>query len=105
MNEEEQLVYDYLLEYAVGKQNSKTSDEINHALDGIFSGRTNEPLREIISNLIFKYDKVIGAGNKVYWLIDNEEELLEVENNLQKRANGNLHRKRKLRTNWEENNA
>ena len=104
MNEEQRQVLEYLTNNAQGFQNKKTSDEIRNALNLPIGGRTNEYTREIIRELIFEYNAVIGSDNRGYWIIQSEQELQEVINSLNSRAEEITERARALQQNWNNRN-
>ena len=104
MNNEEQLVLDYLEENAQGEANKKTSDEIQRALSLPTGGRTNEYTREIIRSLIINHNAVIGSDSRGYWIIQNEEELQNVIGSLNSRAQEIQERATALQRNWRNRN-
>lgn len=69
-----------------GKQFAKTADKLQEET-GIESGRTQEPLREIIRELI-KDGLPIGSLQCGYWIIANKKELSEAIKNLKSRRKG-----------------
>ncbi len=104
MSNEEQLVLDYLEESAQGVANKKTSDEIQQALNLPTGGRTNEYTRDIIRNLIINHNAVIGSDSRGYWIIQDEEELQNVIDSLNSRAQEIRERATALQSNWESRN-
>lgn len=70
-----------------GKGNAKKADQLQKET-GIASGRTQEPLRAIIRELI-KNGLPVGSLPKYgYWIIANKPELNEVKRSLRNRING-----------------
>jgi len=88
---------------AIGRDSRKSSSEIRDALELESGGPTNEHIRDIIRQLIFNFQVCIGSlmwGNG-YWIIQNEDELNEVVEGLENRADSTYERANVLRTNWE----
>jgi hypothetical protein len=106
MNEEQQRIWEYLNQNAVGYDNRKSSSEIRDTLDLESGGPTNEHIRDLIRNMILNYDCLIGSlmFRKGYWIIANEHELEMVINHLNSRANGVRERADALQRNWDNRN-
>ena len=106
MNEEQHRIFDYLTRNALGKENRRSSSEIRDALGLESGGPTNEHIRDIIRQLIFDYHICIGSlmWENGYWIIQNENELNEVVESLENRADSTYERANTLRLNWERRN-
>jgi hypothetical protein len=103
MNEEQQSIWDYLIENAIGYENRRSSSEIRDALNLESGGPTNEHVRELIRDMIFNHGCLIGSlmFRKGYWVIQNEHELNMVINHLNSRADGVRERANALQQNWD----
>jgi hypothetical protein len=103
MNEEQQRIWDYLIENAIGYENRKSSSEIRDALNLESGGPTNEHVRDLIRDMIFNHGCLIGSlmFRKGYWIIQNELELNMVINHLNSRADGVRERANALQQNWD----
>jgi len=106
MNIEQQIIWEYLSQSAVGYDNRKSSSEIRDALNLESGGPTNEHIRDLIRDMIFNHGCLIGSlmFRKGYWIIVNEHELEMVINHLNSRADGVRRRAVALRENWENRN-
>jgi hypothetical protein len=102
MNDEQQIVWDYLTENATGYQNRKSSTQIRENCDLVSGGATNEHVRDIIRQLIFDFDCCIGSlmWGTGYWVIQNQTELDRVTQSLRNRANSINERAEKLIENF-----
>ena len=80
MNDEQQSIWNYLNQNAVGYDNRKSSSEIRDTLNLASGGPTNEHVRDLIRDMIFNHGCLIGSlmFRKGYWIIVNEHEL-EIE--------------------------
>ena len=107
MNEEQQIIWEYLNQNAVGYNNRKSSSEIREALNLESGGPTNEHIRDLIRGLIFDHACLIGSlmFKKGYWVIENESELEMVIDHLNSRANGVMARAGALQQNWYNRNG
>ena len=103
MNDEQQRIWDYLNQNAVGYDNRKSSSEIRDALNLASGGPTNEHVRDLIRGMIFNHGCLIGSlmFRKGYWIIVNEQELEMVINHLNIRADGVRERANVLQQNWD----
>jgi len=103
MNNEQQGIWDYLNENAIGYKNRKSSSEIRDALSLESGGPTNEHVRDLIRDMIFNHGCLIGSlmFRKGYWIISNKEELEMVKNHLNSRADGVRRRANILQQNWD----
>ncbi len=103
MNDEQQKIWNYLNQNATGYDNKKSSSEIRDALDLESGGPTNEHVRDLIRDMIFNHGSLIGSlmFKKGYWIIINEQELENVINQLNKRADGVRERANVLQKNWD----
>jgi hypothetical protein len=101
MDDEQNLIWDYLNENAIGFDNRKSSEEIRLACNLISGGPTNDHVREKIRFMVNDHGCCIGSVSwvKGFWTIVNEEELNRVTNSLEARANKVLERADILRTN------
>lgn len=70
-----------------GRRFAKTADRLQKET-GIEEGRTQEPIRGIIRELIQEGIPVGSLPRCGYWIIENEEELREVVKNLKNRGKG-----------------
>lgn len=102
MNEEQQSIWNYLIENAIGYENRKSSSEIRDALNLESGGPTNEHVRDLIRDMIFNHGCLIGSlmFRKGYWVIQDEHELNMVINHLNSRADGVRERATALQKNW-----
>jgi len=103
MNNEQQSIWDYLNQNAVGYDNRKSSSEIRDASNLESGGPTNEHVRDLIRDMIFAHGCLIGSlmFRKGYWIIVNEQELKMVIHHLESRADGVRERANALQQNWE----
>jgi hypothetical protein len=106
MNEEQQRIWNYLIENAIGYENRKSSSEIRVALNLESGGPTNEHVRDLIRDMIFNHGCLIGSlmFRRGYWVIQNEHELNMVINHLNSRADGVRERANALQQNWDNRN-
>jgi len=102
MNPEQQSIWDYLSQNAIGYENRKSSTEIRDALNLESGGQTNEHVRDLIRDMIFNHGCLIGSlmFRKGYWIIVNEHELDRVIDHLNNRADGVRERANALQQNW-----
>lgn len=106
MNVEQQRIWEYLNQIAVGYNNRKSSSEIRDALNLESGGPTNEHIRDLIRDMIFNHGCLIGSlmFRKGYWIIESEHELEMVINHLKSRVAGVRKRADALQENWENRN-
>jgi len=104
MNEEQQRIWEYLNQNAVGYDNRISSSEIRDALNLESGGPTNEHVRNLIRNMIFNHACLIGSFRRGYWIITNEDELEMVIDDLNSRADGVRERANALQQNWDNRN-
>jgi len=106
MDEEQQRIDAYLSANALGYANRKTSSEIRDSCDLESGGPTNEHVRDLIRDMILNHGSCIGSimWGDGFWIIQNEEELNQVVQSLQSRADGVLRRADALRRNWQNRN-
>lgn len=102
MNEEQQRIWDYLNQNAIGYENRKTSSEIRERCELSSGGVTNEHVRDLIRDMILYRKSCIGSimWHDGYWIIQTAEELEMVISSLKQRANGVLRRAAALRRNF-----
>lgn len=102
MNEEQQAIWDYLNQNALGYSNRKTSTEIRNACELESGGATNEHVRDLIRDMIFNHNCSIGSvmWGSGYWIIQNETELNRVVQSLRNRANSIVERAERLISNF-----
>lgn len=74
MNDEQQSIWVYLSQNAIGFENRKSSSEIRDALSLESGGPTNEHVRDLIRDMIFNHGCLIGSlmFRKGYWIIQSE---------------------------------
>jgi len=103
MNNEQQAIFDYLNQNALGYDNRKSSTEIRIALNLESGGVTNEHVRDLIRDMIHNHGICIGSlmWDSGYWIIQNEQELNQVCNSLGDRADSVRERANALRRNWQ----
>ena len=102
MNEEQQAIWYYLNQNALGYSNRKTSTEIRNACELESGGATNEHVRDLIRDMIFNHNCSIGSvmWGSGYWIIQNETELNRVVQSLRNRANSIVERAERLISNF-----
>lgn len=102
MNEEQQAIWDYLNQNALGYNNRKTSTEIRNVCELESGGATNEHVRDLIGDMIFSHNCSIGSvmWGSGYWIIQNETELNRVVQSLRNRANSIVERAERLISNF-----
>jgi hypothetical protein len=102
MNEEQQRIWDYLSQNAVGHAQRKTSSEIRVRCRLESGGVTNEHVRDLIREMILVHNCCIGSimWQDGYWIIQTEDKLEMAVRSLEQRANGVLHRAEALRRNF-----
>lgn len=103
MNDEQQSIWNYLNQNAIGYENRKSSSEIRDVLNLESGGPTNEHVRDLIRDMIFNQGCLIGSlmFKKGYWVIKNEQELNNVVDQLNSRAEGVRERADALKQNWD----
>jgi hypothetical protein len=103
MNNEQVAIFDYLNANALGYQNRKSSTEIRVSLNLESGGVTNEHVRNLIRDMILNHDCCIGSlmWDSGYWIIQNEQELNQVCESLENRAESIMGRANALRINWQ----
>jgi hypothetical protein len=100
MNEEQEQIWQYLQDNAVGQDNRKTTSEIRDACFLESGGPTNEHVRDLCREMIHNYGCCIGSDSSGYWIIDSSEELDEVVESLRERADAINERADALIENW-----
>jgi len=103
MNNEQVAIFDYLNANALGYQNRKSSTEIRVSLNLESGGVTNEHVRDLIRDMILNHGCCIGSlmWDSGYWIIQNEQELNQVCESLENRAESIRGRANALRINWQ----
>ena len=101
MNDEQQLLWDWLQANALGRENSKIAKEICESTKIKSGGKTFEHIRSLLRELILNHNCLIGGDNGGYWIIENVDELNHAVTNLNQRSAGNLERARKLQDIWD----
>ena len=103
MNNEQVAIFDYLNANALGYQNRKSSTEIRVSLNLESGGVTNEHVRDLIRDMILKHGCCVGSlmWDSGYWIIQNEQELNQVCESLENRAESIMGRANALRINWQ----
>lgn len=107
MNEEQQRIFEYLNNNAIGYEERKTSSEIRINCNLESGGVTNEHVRDLIRGMILNHRCCIGSMMWIdgYWIIQNNQELEMSIESLMQRANGVIRRAEALRANFlNENN-
>lgn len=74
MNNEQQLIWDYLVNNALGKPNAKFISEIANAIGVPPKGTNNDDVRAWITEMVIKYGKQIGTSNTGGYIIINDDE-------------------------------
>jgi hypothetical protein len=107
MNDEQQQIWQYLQNNAMGDSCRKTTSEIRDACSLESGGVTNEHIRDLVRDMILNHGCCIGSNSNGCWIINSEEELNEVIDSLRDRANSINERAEALIQNWEnrENNS
>ncbi len=102
MNEEQQQIWQYLQNNAIGRNNRKTTSEIRDDCFLESGGPTNEHVRDLVRDMIFDHGCCIGSlmWDGGYWIINDEDELDEVVDSLRSRANSINERADMLIQNW-----
>lgn len=102
MNEEQQTLWEYLRNNAIGYDARRSSTEIREACDFESGGVTNEHVRDLIRDMILNHNCCIGSMMWVdgYWIIQNEDELEMSITSLMQRADGVIRRANALRQNF-----
>lgn len=103
MNDEQQAILDYLNQFALGYENRKSSTDIRIALNLESGGVTNEHVRDLIRDMILNHGICIGSlmWANGYWIIQNEQELNQVCQSLENRAESTIERANAIRRNWQ----
>jgi hypothetical protein len=104
MNEEQERIWRYLEENAMGYENHKSSSNIRDALELESGGVTNEHVRDLIRDMVLNHGCCIGSNSEGFWIIQTEEELNSTTNNLQSRVDEINNRIIALETNWRNQN-
>ncbi len=68
MNDEQQMLYDFLNTNYRGRENAVTSDKIREAL-GLEWGRTEEATRELIRDMVINLRSPVGSSAKGFLLL------------------------------------
>lgn len=82
-----------------GLGNARNASELESELE-MEVGHTQEPTRDLIRCAIIEHDIPIGSTRNGYFLINNESELNEVIDGLQRRIDGLQNRINGLRNGW-----
>lgn len=104
MNNEQQLIFNYLTQNAQGIANAKTAQQIQAATGIAAGGGTYENIRTLIREMIHTHSCLIGSNNNGYWIINTINETQETINSLQQRADENIRRADALKTTWNNQN-
>lgn len=106
MNDEQIEILDYLNTNALGFANRRSSTQIREDLNLESGGVTNEHIRDLIRDMIFNHNACIGSlmWQNGYWIIQTEDELNEVCESLENRADSIRSRATALRNNWNNQN-
>lgn len=106
MNQEQQLIWDYLNTNARGYANRKSSSEIRDNCNLQAGDATNVYVRNLITDMILHHRCCIGSLMWVsgYWIIQNEDELNQVCESLENRADSIYGRANAIRENWNNRN-
>lgn len=107
MNEEQQAIWAYLNHHARGYNNRKSSSDIRDNCNLEAGDATNVYVRHLITDMILNHQCCIGSKmwNRGYWIIQTEEELNEVCQSLEDRADSVRERASALRRNWNNGNV
>lgn len=97
MNEEQQMLYDFLNANHRGRENAIISDRIREAL-GLQWGRTEESTRELIREMVINLHSPIGSSTKGYFIIVEIEDLNVAVAHLNSRVQRTNHRIASLET-------
>jgi hypothetical protein len=96
MNNEQQLIWDYLVQNALGKVNAKAISDIANAIEVPPKGTNNDDVRAWITDMVINYQKPIGTLTIGAFIIlddaEREEAAKFVERNNKAdaiRSNGN----------------
>lgn len=102
MNEEQQTLWEYLRNNAIGYDARRSSTEIREDCGFESGGVTNEHVRDLIRDMILNHNCCIGSIMWVdgYWIVQNEHELEMSIKSLMQRANGVIKRADALRANF-----
>lgn len=106
MNNEQQSIWEYLNQNAIGYENRKSSSEIRDNCDLEAGDATNVYVRNLITDMILSHNCCIGSLMWVsgYWIIQNEQELNRVCESLSNRSESIIARANALRNNFNNTN-
>lgn len=106
MNNEQIAILEYLNTNALGYDNRKSSTQIREELNLESGGVTNEHVRDLIRDMILNHNTCIGSlmWQNGYWIIQTEDELNNVCESLENRADSIRSRATALRNNWNNQN-
>lgn len=106
MNPEQQLIWDYLNANARGYATRKSSSEIRDNCNLQAGDATNVYVRNLITDMILHHRCYIGSlmWDSGYWIIQNEDELNQVCESLENRADSIYGRANAIRENWNNRN-
>jgi hypothetical protein len=106
MNEEQQCIWEYLNQNAIGYENRKSSSEVRDNCSLQAGDATNVYVRNLITDMILYQGCCIGSLMWIsgYWIIQNEQELNRVCESLENRAESIIERANALRNNFNTRN-
>jgi len=106
MNNEQIAILEYLNANALGYDNRRSSTQIREELNLESGGVTNEHVRDLIRGMILNHNACIGSlmWQNGYWIIQTEDELNNVCESLENRADSIRSRAIALRNNWSNQN-
>lgn len=104
MNNEQQLIWNYLSQNAMGRINIKTVRQIRAALGLNPGGLTHEYIRTLIRDMVNQHSCLIGSNNRGFWAISSIAEATETIDNLTQRAAENTRRATSIKNTWNTNN-
>ncbi|MDX2047585.1 MAG: hypothetical protein SFU87_12415 [Chitinophagaceae bacterium] len=74
MNKEQQLIWNYLIQNALGKNNAKAISEIAKAIGVPPKGTNNDDVRGWLKDMVIHYGKPIGTLTTGAFIILNDTE-------------------------------
>jgi hypothetical protein len=74
MNREQQLIWDYLLENALGKSNAKPISEVARNIGVPPKGTNNDDVRAWIKEMVINHGRPIGTIQKGAFIILTDDE-------------------------------
>jgi|SRR5690625_997362 len=107
MNNEQKKIWNYLNRNAKGFERRISSSKIRDDLGIESGGATNENIRNLIRDMILNHNCCIGSEMWAsgYWIIQTEDELDQVCESLEARADSIRQRAIALRRSWEQENS